>query len=142
MEEIKMFKFLKNLLSKKKAKPAPKEVEAVHSVSVITKHKPGVVKKVDPLLEVKKDVAKMVKYVYRSTKFPTDNLARHLLKNHMPNLKDDKIKPVYDELKATQDFLRILADIGNNNERMQKQIRNEVGPRLKEALIKLNDMVK
>lgn len=127
--------------------PAVEEVKEVHPVPMtirtarsIVEHKLDI--KVDPLLGVRKDVATMVKYVYKSTKFPADNLARYLLKEHMPNLNDERVKPVYDELKEVQNFLRILADVGNRNERIQRQVRDRVGDKLKTALAKLNEMVK
>ena len=137
-----MFKFIKNLFKKDKAVPAVEEVKEVYPVSIV-KHKPDVVKKVDPLVGVRKNVATMVKAVYKSKKkYPTDNLASYLLKNHMPNLNDERIKPVYDELKEVQDFLRILSDVGSSNERIQRQLRDKVGNKLQTTLNKLNKMVK
>ena len=136
-----MFNFVKNLFKKDKAVPAVEEVKEAHPVSIV-KHKLDVVKKVDPLVGIRKNVASMVKYVYKSKKYPTDNLARYLLKNHMPNLSDERIKPVYNELKEVQDFLRVLSDVGSSNERIQRQLRDKVGDDLKTALAKLNEMVK
>lgn len=142
-----MFKFIKNLFSKEKTVPAVEEVKEAHPVPMTIRTARSIVEckldiKVDPLLGIRKDVATMVKYVYKSTKFPAENLAKYMLKTHMPNLEDKKLEPVYDELKEVQNFLRILADVGSKNERIQRQVRDRVGDKLKTALAKLNEMVK
>lgn len=143
---LEMFNFVKNLFKKAQPNPMPEEIKSVHPMSIITPGPPPkdvkIVVMVDPLVGIRKNVASMVKYVYKSKKYPTDNLARYLLKEHMPNLSDERIKPVYNELKEVQDFLRVLSDVGSNNERIQRQLRNKIGDDLKTALAKLNEMVK
>lgn len=142
MKELRelMFNFAKNLFKKAQPNPIPEEIKQ-HPMSIITPAPPPKVN-VNPVINIRKNVVLMVKCVYKSKKFPTDNLARYLLKNYMPDLNDEKLKPVYDELKKVQDFLRVLADVGNNNERIQRQLRDKVGDDLKAALAKLNEMVK